>query len=369
MTASASIPFLDLGQTYLELKDDIDDAYRRVMLSGWFILGAEVEAFESEWADYCGVRHCIGVGNGLDALHIILRAYGIGIGDEVIVPANTYIATWLGVSHTGATVVPVEPREATYNLDPDRIEAAITKRTRAIMAVHLYGQPAEMNAINDIARKHNLRVIEDAAQAHGAKYREQRVGGLGDAAGWSFYPGKNLGAFGDAGAITTNDEDLAARIRILRNYGSQVKYVNQVQGYNSRLDELQAAMLRVKLTHLDSWNARRQEIAKLYMDALKETELVLPCVVADAHHVWHLFVVRSRNRKAFQQHLVESGISTLVHYPIPPHLQEAYRGCAQAAGSLPITEAVHREVVSLPMGPHLTLEQAQRVADAVRAAR
>jgi dTDP-4-amino-4,6-dideoxygalactose transaminase len=263
--AIAPVPFLDLGQTYLELKDEIDAAYQRVMRSGWFILGAEVEAFEREWAAYCGARHCVGVGNGLDALHLILRAYGIGAGDEVIVPANTYIATWLAVSHAGASVVPVEPRVATYNLDPERIEAAITTRTRAIIAVHLYGQPAEMDAINDVARKHNLRVIEDAAQSHGAAYHGRRAGGLGDAAGWSFYPGKNLGAFGDAGAITTNDDELAARLRTLRNYGSQVKYVNQVQGYNSRLDELQAAILRVKLPHLDAWNMRRLQIADFYL--------------------------------------------------------------------------------------------------------
>lgn len=367
-TTIASIPFLDLGQTYLELKDEIDAAYARVMRSGWFILGAEVAAFEREWADYCGVRHCIGVGNGLDALHLILRAYRIGAGDEVIAPANTYIATWLAVSHAGASVVAVEPREATYNLDPERIEAAITKRTRAIMAVHLYGQTAEMDAINSIARKHNLRVIEDAAQSHGATYKNRRAGGLGDAAGWSFYPGKNLGAFGDGGAITTNDDDLAARLRILRNYGSQVKYVNQVQGYNSRLDELQAAMLRVKLRHLDAWNARRGRIAEIYLAELKSTELILPVVLAETNPVWHLFVVRSRNRDALQQRLTENGIGTLVHYPIPPHLQEAYRTCAHGEGSLPLTEAIHREVISLPIGPHLSVEQAQAVVEAVRAA-
>ncbi|MDP2752964.1 MAG: DegT/DnrJ/EryC1/StrS family aminotransferase, partial [Nitrospirota bacterium] len=250
------IPFLDLRAAYLELAPELDEAYHRVMQSGWFILGAEVDAFENEFADYCDAKQCVGVGNGLEALHLILRAMDIGPGDEVIVPSNTYIATWLAVSYAGATPVAVEPDRRTFNLDSARIEAAITPRTRAIIAVHLYGQPADMDPIIEIARRHNLRVIEDAAQAHGARYKGRRAGSLGDAAGFSFYPGKNLGALGDGGAVTTDDETLAGRIRVLRNYGSSIKYHNELKGYNSRLDELQAAFLRVKLKHLDTWNAR-----------------------------------------------------------------------------------------------------------------
>jgi len=256
------VPFLDLKLPHLELQQELESAFRRVLESGNYILGREVEEFEKEFAAYCGVRHCVGVGNGLDALHLILRAYGIGAGDEVIVPSNTFIATWLAVSYAGARPVPVEPIEATYNIDPQRIRDAITPRTKAIIAVHLYGQPADMGAINDIALHHGLKVIEDAAQAHGARYKGIRAGNLGDAAGFSFYPGKNLGAFGDGGAITTNDDSLASQVRILRNYGSQVKYHNEVKGFNSRLDELQAALLRVKLKHLDAWNSSRSRLAK-----------------------------------------------------------------------------------------------------------
>jgi dTDP-4-amino-4,6-dideoxygalactose transaminase len=362
------VPFLNLQAPYLELKDEFDAAVSRVMASGQYILGAEVAAFEQEFAAYCEARHCIGVGNGLDALHLILRGYGIGNGDDVIVPANTYIATWLAVSQAGAKVVAVEPDEHTYNLDPARLEDAITTKTKAIIAVHLYGQPANMDAINEVARAHNLRVIEDAAQAHGARWRKRRVGGLGDAAGWSFYPGKNLGAFGDAGAITTNDDELASRLRVLRNYGSQVKYVNQLKGFNTRLDELQAAVLRVKLRHLDEWNERRKRIARLYLNGLEELNLLLPYVAEESDPVWHLFVVRSREREALQKELTRQGIGTLIHYPIPPHLQAAYAEYEMKEGSLPITEAIHREVLSLPMGPHLTLDQSQAIIDIVRAA-
>jgi len=272
------VPFLELGQTYLEIKDELDAAYRRVMDSGWYILGEEVAAFEQEFAAYCGTRHCVGVGNGLDALQLILRAYGIGSGDEVIVPANTYIATWLAVSSSGASVVPVEPDERTFNLDPRRIETAITSRTRAVLPVHLYGQPAEMDAIREVARRHGLKVIEDAAQAHGARYGDRRVGSLGDAAGWSFYPTKNLGAYGDAGAVTTDDDELAQKVRLLRNYGSKSKYYNEERGVNSRLDELQAALLRVRLKHLDDWNRRRVRIAERYLNALEGTRLLLPLI-------------------------------------------------------------------------------------------
>ena len=262
------IPFLDLRASYLELKTALDSAFQRVMASGWYILGEELKAFEAEFAEYCNVKYCVGVGNGLDALHLILRAMDIGQGDEVIVPSNTFIATWLAVSYAGATPVPVEPDEATYNIDPSKIEAAITEKTKAIMPVHLYGQPADMDPILKIAARHHLKVIEDAAQAHGARYKGKRTGSLGDAAGFSFYPGKNLGAFGDGGAVTTNDSTLAERVRRLSNYGSQVKYAHDVKGFNSRLDELQAALLRVKLRHLDAWNGRRRQIAAQYLRKL-----------------------------------------------------------------------------------------------------
>ena len=258
------IPFLDLKAASTELREELDAAYHRVMDSGWYILGEEVDAFEAEWAAYCGVRYCVGVGNGLDALHLILRAMDIGTGDEVIVPSNTYIATWLAVSYAGATPVPVEPDPRTFNLDPTRVEAAITPRTRALLPVHLYGQPADMDGLLEVARRHDLRVVEDAAQAHGATYKGRRCGGLADAAGFSFYPGKNLGALGDAGAVTTDDDRIADRVRALRNYGSRRKYYHDEKGYNSRLDPLQAAFLRVKARHLDEWNGRRAELASRY---------------------------------------------------------------------------------------------------------
>jgi dTDP-4-amino-4,6-dideoxygalactose transaminase len=360
-----TIPFLNLRAPYRELQAELDAAYRRVMESGWYILGEEVEAFEAEYAAYIGVQHCVGVGNGLEALHLILRAYGIGPGDEVIVPANTYIATWLAVSYAGATPVPVEPIECTYNIDPTLIEAAITPRTRAIIAVHLYGQTAHMDPINEIARRYGLKVIEDAAQAHGARYEGRRAGSLGAAAGWSFYPGKNLGAFGDAGAVTTDDPDLAERVRSLRNYGSQVKYYNEVKGFNSRLDPLQAAFLRVKLSQLDTWNDRRQKIADLYLETLAASDLILPVAPAWAEPAWHLFVVRYPRRDQLQRYLADQGIGTLIHYPVPPHLQTAYRELGLSAGVFPITEAIHREVISLPMGPHLSLSEIDRVISAI----
>ena len=361
MPSNMSVPFLDLGAAYLELKDDLDAAYHRVMDSGWFILGKEVEAFEREFAAYCEAAHCVGVGNGLEALHLILRAYGIGPGDEVIVPANTYIATWLAVSYAGATPIPVEPDARTYNLDPALIEAAITPATRAILPVHLYGQPADMDPIKALASRYGLKVIEDAAQAHGARYHGRRVGGLGDAAGFSFYPGKNLGALGDGGAVVTNDADLAERVRVLRNYGSRVKYHNEVKGFNSRLDELQAALLRVKLPVLDAWNERRRAAAARYLDGLAGSELGLPYVPKWAEPVWHLFVVRHPQRHALQQRLQQAGIGTMIHYPIPPHLQPAYAELGYGAGAFPISEAIHREVFSLPMGPQLTAAQQGRV--------
>ncbi len=356
------IPFLDLKAPYMELRHELDAAYARVMESGWYILGQEVEAFEAEFASFCGVRHCVGVGNGLEALHLILRAMGIGEGDEVIVPSNTYIATWLAVSYAGATPVAVEPDSATYNLDPELLKAAITPRTKAIMAVHLYGQTADMDRINAIAADHGLKVIEDAAQAHGARYKGRRAGALGDAAGFSFYPGKNLGAFGDGGAVTTNDDDVAARIRMLRNYGSTVKYHNEAKGHNSRLDELQAAFLRVKLRYLDAWNARRTELAGLYADVLKETGLVLPEVMAGNEPAWHLYVVRAKDRARLTQLLDKQGVGWLIHYPVPPHQQQAYQE-SHGGLSYPIAEELSNQVVSLPMGPHLELQQVREICD------
>lgn len=356
------IPFLDLKEPYLELKEELDAAYRRVMESGWYILGQEVEAFEQEFATYCGVKHCVGVGNGLEALHLILRGMGIGHGDEVIVPANTYIATWLAVSYAGAMPVPVEPDERTCNINPKLIEAAISDRTKAILPVHLYGQSADMDPINAIALRYGLKVVEDAAQAHGAEYKGKRVGRLGDAAGFSFYPGKNLGALGDGGAVVTNDDALAVKIRTLRNYGSRVKYYNDVKGFNSRLDELQAAFLRVKLSRLDEWNERRRKVAHRYFSELASaTNLILPYVPEWADPVWHLFVVRYPRRDELQERLTEVGIDTLIHYPIPPHLSKAY--ALELDGTcFPITERLASTVLSLPMGPHLNSKDCIRIA-------
>ncbi|MBV6397456.1 MAG: dTDP-3-amino-3,4,6-trideoxy-alpha-D-glucose transaminase [Anaerolineales bacterium] len=362
-----SIPFLDMRSPYEELRDEMDAAYRRVMESGWYILGEETERFEQEFARYCGVKHCIGLGNGLEALHLILRAYDIGEGDEVIVPANTYIASWLAVTYAGAKPVPVEPIEATYNLDPSRVESAITPRTRAIMAVHLYGQPADMDSLREVAARHGLSLIEDAAQAHGATVNGRRAGSLSDAAGWSFYPGKNLGAMGDAGGVTTDDDQLADRIRVLRNYGSRVKYHNEVKGFNSRLDPLHAAFMRVKLKYLEEWNARRKALAGRYLEALADVpDLILPHAPRWADPSWHLFVIRHPERDALQKHLTEHGIGTLIHYPIPPHLSDAYREMGYKQGDFPITEAIHRTALSLPMGPHLRTDQLDRVVDAIR---
>jgi len=328
------VPFLDFVGPYAELQPELDEAYSRFMRSGWYVLGTEVEAFEREFAGYCGSKNCIGVANGLEALHLILRAYDIGVGDEVIVPSNTYIATWLAVSHVGATPVPVEPDGKTFNIDPSRLAAVLTSRTKAILPVHLYGQPADMEPIMAFSRQHGLKVIEDNAQSQGARYKGRRTGSLGDAAGHSFYPGKNLGAFGDAGAITTDDDVLAERIRTLRNYGSKKKYYNEVKGYNSRLDELQAAFLRVKLKKLDDWNGRRSEVAKAYLNHLAGIDnLSLPVVPEWAEPVWHLFVVRHPQRDRLQEKLTAAGIGTMIHYPVPPHLSGAYAGDGWASGA------------------------------------
>lgn len=362
-----SIPFLDVGAAYRELQAEIESAVLGSLRSGWYIGGEEVAAFEREFAAYTETEHCVGVANGLDALHLALRALGVGAGDEVIVPANTYIATWLAVTQCGAVPVPVEPDARTYNLDPARIEDALTSRTKAILPVHLYGQPADLDPILAIARKHGLKVLEDAAQAHGARYKGRRIGGHGDAAAWSFYPGKNLGALGDAGAVTTNDPEIADRLRVLGNYGSRVKYVNETRGVNSRLDPVQAAALRVKLKRLDDWNARRTATANRYTSALAGLGLSLPFVPDWAAPAWHLFVVRHAQRDAFQNALKDAGVSTLVHYPIPPHLQAAYSDGGFRPGQFPLTEAMADEVVSLPIGPHLDDVATEHVIDAVKA--
>jgi dTDP-4-amino-4,6-dideoxygalactose transaminase len=361
------IPILDLKVAFQETRRELEAACQRVAESGWYILGPEVEAFEAEFAAYCGARHCVGVGSGLEALHLILRALDIGPGAEVVVPANTYIATWLAVSYAGARPVPVEPDEKTYNLDSARIEAAVTKRTMALLPVHLYGQPADMDPIKAVAARHHLKVVEDAAQAHGARYKGQRVGSLGDAAGFSFYPSKNLGALGDAGAVVTNDGALADRVRLLRNYGSRIKYHHEVKGFNSRLDELQAALLRAKLPRLDKWNNRRKQLAEYYFEALRGmADLSLPYVPNWAEPVWHFFVVRHPRRDGLQSHLAEAGIGTLIHYPVPPHLSGAYADLEYKPGAFPATESMARELLSLPMGPHLTEEGVRAVTQTVR---
>lgn len=361
-----AVPFLDLKAINQRDADRFRNALQRVLDSGWLILGKEVSKFEANFATYCESDHCVGVGNGLDALHLALKAWGIGPGDEVIVPSNTYIATWLAVTYTGATPVPVEPVEATYNLDAARIETAITPHTKAIIAVHLYGQMADMDALAAVARKHGLKLLEDAAQSHGARWNSRSAGASSDAVAYSFYPGKNLGALGDGGAITTSDSALAETIAMLRNYGSRRKYENEFVGYNSRLDELQAAFLSAKLPVLDQDNARRAEIARRYGEGLSGlVSLTLPFVPQQAAPVWHVYVVRTERRVQLQAFLQERGIGTLIHYPIPPHLQKAYAALGYGEGAFPIAEAIHREVLSLPIGPTMTDEDADRVVAAI----
>ncbi len=361
------IPFLDLKSIYAELKPELDAAYARVMESGWYVLGKEVEAFEAEYASFCGTKYCVGLGNGLEALELVLRAWNIGAGDEVIVPSNTYIATWLAVTAVGATVVPVEPTASGPNIDPDRLAAAITPRTRAIMPVHLYGEPADMDAIAALANRHGLKIVEDVAQAQGSKVRGRRAGSLGQAGAHSFFPTKNIGAFGDGGAVTTDDPVVADRLRALRNYGSRVKYVNIERGFNSRLDEMQAAFLRVKLRHLDRWNAQRRAVAARYDDRLADVPgLELPRVPQWAEPVWHLYVIRTARRAELMQALDKAGIGSLTHYPIPPHLQEAYADLGFPKGTFPIAERLAETVLSLPMGPHFEPIAVDTVANVVR---
>lgn len=356
-----NIPFLNLKATYSELQLEIDSAIKRVLESGWYILGEEVDAFERDYAAYSDVKHCVSLANGLDALHLALLALGVGEGDEVIVPSNTYIATWLAISQCGAIPVPVEPNMHTYNIDSDCIEAAISSRTKVILPVHLYGQPADMDLILAIARKHGLKVLEDAAQAHGARYKGKRIGGHGDVVAWSFYPGKNLGAFGDGGAVTTNNAEIAERIRVLRNYGSSVKYVNEVRGFNSRLDPIHAATLRVKLQVLDEWNARRVNVVSQYQLGLGDTYLKLPYVPEWAESAWHLYVVQHPQRDILQRKLGEAGIGTLIHYPIPPHLQRAYASGKFAHNQFPLAESFANNCLSLPIGPHLESSDVDKI--------
>lgn len=363
MTGPA-VPFLDLGATYRELKDDLDRAYERVMTSGRYLFGNELDTFETDFALYTEADDCAGVASGLDALVLSLRALGVDRGDEVIVPSNTYIATWLAVSALGAIPVPVEPEAATFNLTGEAIEAAITRRTAAIVPVHLYGLPADIYGIQRVSTQYGLPVVYDAAQAHGARYDGHTLGGYGDLVAWSFYPGKNLGAYADAGAVTGRDPELLGRVRRLRNYGSETKYVNRERGVNSRLDELQAAVLSVKLRHLDQWNDRRRAIAKTYLSALLDSGLVLPAEPDLRTSAWHLFVVRSNDREALQAHLRQDGIQSLIHYPVMPHRQEAYSD--HVLPPLPIAETIGRQVLSLPMGPHLSRADNVAVITSIR---
>ncbi len=362
---SMNIPFLDVAAAYAELKAETDAAIHRVLDSGWFILGGEVEAFESEFAAYAGATHAIGVGNGLDALSLALRALDIGPGDEVLVPAHTFIATWLAVDAVGARCVPVDVRPDTCLIDMQQAEIALTNNTRAIIPVHLYGQPCDMAEIAKFAKSHGLRVVEDAAQAHGAKDAGRRIGAHGDAVCWSFYPGKNLGALGDGGAVTTKDNQVAANLKRLRNYGSDEKYVHQVKGVNSRLDPIQAAVLRVKLRVLDEWNDRRRRLAAHYNEALADTGLILPVTRPGAEHVWHLYTVRTEHRDKLMASLRKQGVGCQIHYPIAPHLQDAYNEYRSMEGRFTVAEQIARTVLSLPMGPHLSDEQAEAVIAAV----
>lgn len=360
-----NVPFLDLGATYRELQGEIEAEVLRSLRSGWYIGGADVEAFERDFAVFAGARQCVGVANGLEALHLALRALDVGPGDEVIVPSNTFIATWLAVSQCGAIPVPVEPIGDTFNIDATKIATSITSRTKAIIPVHLYGQPANLDLILEVARQYGLRVLEDAAQAQGAQYKGVPIGAHGDAVAWSFYPGKNLGALGDAGAVTTNDAGLADRLRILRNYGSHQRYVNEVRGYNSRLDPVQASILRVKLRHLSEWNKRRAEIATYYLRGLEGSGLVLPFVPEWADPSWHLFCVRHPKRDLLRERLIEAGVECLIHYPIPPHLQNAYKDLGYQRGVFPVAELMADTLISLPIGPTMNEDQVNYVITSI----
>jgi len=360
------VPFLDVAAAVRELRPEIDAALDRVLSAGHFVLGSEVEAFEQEFAGYVGANHCVGVNSGLDALTLGLRALGVGPGDDALVPSNTFVATWLAVSACGARPVPVEPDPRTFTLDPELLEQVLTPRTKVVLPVHLYGQPADMESVLAFARSHGLVVLDDAAQAHGARRGDSRIGATADATAWSFYPGKNLGALGDAGAVTTAHADVAQRLRLLRNYGSASKYVHDVKGTNSRLDEVQAAVLRVKLPRVDGWNERRAAVATTYDEAFSDLPLTLPQVDPGGTPVWHLYVVRHPHRDDLQAELTRQGVATLVHYPVPPHRQGAYADLD--LGALELAERLAGEVLSLPIGPHLSEDQIAETVQAVRTA-
>ena len=357
------IKFLDLEKVNNRFRREIDERIKGILDRGWYLQGEENDRFSKNFADFCGAKYAVGVANGLDALRLIIKASGFGPGDEIIVPANTYIATILAISDNGCTPVLVEPDIHTYNINPDLIEAAITPKTKAIMLVHLYGQAVQMQKIWDLAKKYNLKVFEDAAQAHGAEYQGQRVGNLGDAAAFSFYPGKNLGCMGDGGAVVTNDEELYNKVKALANYGSDRKYHHIYKGLNSRLDEIQAAVLDVKLPHLQQDNQRRREIAKYYRENIKNPLIVLPQTYDEKAHVWHVFAVRTAERDRFQKYLSDNGVQTIIHYPTPPHKQPAYAEWNHL--SFPVTEQIHREIISLPMSPVMTDEEVKKVVEVV----
>lgn len=359
------IKFLDLEKINNRFRKEIDERIKNILDKGWYLQGEENDKFSKHFAEYCGVKYVLGVANGLDALRLIIMASGFGEGDEIIVPANTYIATILAISDNGCTPVLVEPNINTYNIDPDKIEAAITPKTKAIMVVHLYGQAVQMQKVWDLAKKYNLKVFEDCAQAHGAIYQNKRVGNLSDAGAFSFYPGKNLGALGDAGAIATNDEDLYLRAKALANYGSDRKYHHIYKGLNSRLDEIQAAVLDVKLPHLDKDNARRREIAAYYRSHITNPKIILPQTYDEKAAVWHVFVVRTKERDAFQQYLSDNGVQTIIHYPCPPHKQLAYKEWNNL--SYPISEEIHNTIISLPISPVMTDDEVEKVVEIVNA--
>ncbi len=359
------IKFLDLEKVNNRFRTEIDNRVKTVLDKGWYLQGNENDNFATNFAKYCGTKFALGVANGLDALRLIIRAYGFGKGDEIIVPANTYIATILAITDNGCTPVLVEPDIKTYNINPDLIEEKITPKTKAIMVVHLYGQAVQMQKIWDLAKKYNLKVFEDAAQGHGAIYQGKRTGNLSDAAAFSFYPGKNLGCMGDGGAVTTNNEEIYNKIKALANYGSDRKYHHIYKGLNSRLDEIQAAVLDVKLPHLDDDNNRRREIAKYYRENITNPKIILPQVYDEKAHVWHIFAVRTQNRNEFQQYLTDNAVQTLIHYPTPPHKQEAYSEWNNL--SLPITEEIHNTIISLPMSPVMTDEEVKKVVEVINA--
>lgn len=359
------IKFLDLYKINEQYRNEIDEKINQVLDSGWYLLGQQDELFEKHFAEFCGTKHCIGCANGLDALNLIIKGFGFSKGDEIIVPANTYIASILAISMNEATPVLVEPDINTYNINPDLIEDKITDKTKAIMVVHLYGQAVQMDKIWELAKKYNLKIIEDSAQAHGAYYKNKRVGNLGDASGFSFYPGKNLGCMGDGGCITTNDDKLAEKIRALRNYGSHKKYCNLYKGINSRLDEIQAGILDVKLPYLDKDNQKRRQIAQYYLDNIKNEKIILKKSYNNLANVWHIFPVRTNNRDRLQEHLKENDIQTLIHYPTPPHKQEAYKEWNNL--SFPVTEEIHKTILSLPISPVMTDEEIKKVVEVINA--